>query len=122
MKSKYKKLLAIYDKIPSVECQGLCHESCTIAPATKLEVRRAKEAFIGAHPFKPQDITKIKTLDDVQPCKALKAGLCSIYRFRPTICRLYGAAEGLECQFGCVPKRYLTRTEARKILGEVEAL
>lgn len=123
MKSRYKKLLAVYNKIPSIECKGLCHESCTIAPASKIEVKRVKEIFPGRSPFNYEGVLdKIKAEGDVPSCKALKGGRCSIYRYRPAICRLFGVAEGLECPFGCVPSKYLTREEARNILGEVEAL
>lgn len=124
MKSKYKKLLAVYEKIPSIECKGLCHESCTIAPAAKVEVKRVRDA-IGASPFNhAETLRKIKYSNDIDvpSCKALKAGRCSIYRFRPTICRLFGAAKGLECPFGCATKRLLTRDEASLILLEVDSL
>ncbi len=37
-------------------------------------------------------------------------------------CRLYGVAEGMECPHGCKPKpRYLTRTEAYRLLDAVGA-
>lgn len=117
--------MAFYDKIPKVQCKGLCHESCTIAPAAKIEVKRVREAC-GSSPFNYHGVFgKIGKGDgdvDIPSCKALKGGRCSIYRFRPTICRLYGAAEGLECEFGCVPERYLSRTEARAILVGVQEL
>ncbi len=127
MKSKYKKLLTVYSKIPTIDCKGLCHPSCTIVMAEKVEINRAREAT-GTNPFNhSRFVNKLEQNMDIDQsgipdCKALKDGRCSIYQFRPTICRLYGVSEGLECQFGCVPKRYLTRDEARRILNEVGEL
>lgn len=127
MKTKYKKLLSIYKKIPAIDCKGLCHPSCTIVMAEKVEINRVVDAT-GCNPFKhSRFIKKLESgldIDDagIPSCKALKDGRCSIYHFRPTICRLYGVAEGLECQFGCVPDRSLSRIEASAILREVAEL
>lgn len=122
--SKIKKLQAIYKQIPDIECKGLCHKSCTIVPAAKFEIQRAKERMGGKNPFNPMYAVKgLKQEKPVIPsCIALKEGKCSIYTARPAICRLYGAAEGLECPFGCKPKRYLSKQEAYQLIREVEAL
>ena len=40
--SKYKKLTKIYEKIPDIECKGLCYETCTLIPAAKAEIARNK--------------------------------------------------------------------------------
>jgi Fe-S-cluster containining protein len=58
----------------------------------------------------------------IPSCAALKDKKCSIYTVRPAICRLYGVAEGLECAFGCEPKKKLTRQEANALIREIEAL
>jgi hypothetical protein len=50
---------------------------------------------------------------------------CTVYEARPAICRLYGVAEGLECDFGCIPERYLTPDEVHvffKALGELSPI
>ena len=125
MKNKYSKLLAIYDKIPKIACKGLCHESCTIAPAAKIEIRRAKEAYVGAKLFSQSDVmNKLGDVlqSEIPTCKMLKSGRCTIYRVRPAICRIYGAAKGLECQFRCVPDKYLTREETNAIFEEIGKL
>ncbi len=125
MKYKYTKLLSIYDKIPSIECKGLCHESCTIAPAAKIEIRRAKEAYAGVKLFSQSDVmNKMGNVlkSEIPVCKMLKGGRCTIYRVRPAICRMYGVAKGLECEFGCVPNRYLSRDEVNAIFEEIGAL
>lgn len=122
--SKIKKLQAIYKQIPDIECKGLCHQSCTIVPAAKIEIKRAKERMGGKNPFNPMYAVKglREKVPVVPSCIALKDKKCSIYLARPAICRLYGVAEGLECPFGCVPKKKITRQEAHDIIRKTEAL
>lgn len=121
--SKLKKLNEIYAKIPDIECQGLCHPSCTIVPAAKIEIKRAR-GRMGKNPFNPLQAVKNLTqeIPKIPTCAALKDGRCSIYTARPAICRLYGVAEGLECPFGCKPKKFISKQEAYAIVREVEAL
>ncbi len=122
--SKIKKLQVIYSKIPDIDCKGLCHQSCTIVPAAKIEIKRARQRMGGKNPFNP--MYAIKALQDEKPiiptCQALKDNRCSIYTARPAICRLYGVAEGLDCPFGCVPKNKISKQEAYAIVRETEAL
>ena len=121
--SRNKKLLALYSKIPEIECQGLCHQSCTIVPAAKIEIKRARARMGGKNPFNPINMAKDSHRDGKIPsCAALKNKRCSIYTARPAICRLYGVAEGLKCPFGCEPKKKLTKQEAYDLIREIEAL
>lgn len=125
MKSKYKKLEQLYKKIPQLECKGLCHESCTIIMASKIEIKRVKERLKGKNPFNPalylNQMQEAETVK-IPVCSMLKENRCSIYSIRPAICRMYGAAEGLECPFGCQPKRKLSPEEGRQLLKDIEAL
>jgi Fe-S-cluster containining protein len=123
----YRKLKYLYTRIPSIDCKGLCHPSCTVVMAEKVETRRIRECT-GSNPFNPSRILrKIQiSIDEgsveIPSCESLKNGRCSIYPFRPAICRLYGVAEGLECEFGCRPERYLTKEEAHQVLKDVRDL
>ena len=120
--TKFKKLDQIYKKIPDVDCQGHCHQSCTLIPAAKIEIKRARGRMGGKNPFNP--VHALQSLQDnkIPSCAALKEGRCSIYTARPAICRLYGVAEGIECGFGCQPKKKLSNQEAYAIIREIEAL
>jgi len=127
MKSKYKKLEQLYKKIPEIECKGLCHESCTIIPASKIETKRARERMGGKSLFKLEKVLEALKQNNedsikIPSCPALKDKRCSIYNVRPAICRLYGVAEGLECPFGCKPKKTISRAEVNILLKEIEAL
>jgi len=55
-------------------------------------------------------------------CTNLVLGKCKTYEDRPTVCRLWGVTETMECSFGCKPERLLAEGEARKILAEVANL
>lgn len=118
----YRKLEKLYAKIPDIDCKGHCHPSCTIIPAAKIEVQRAKKRMGGKNPFSPVNALETVKGGKIPACSALKDERCSIYTARPAICRLYGVAEGLECPFGCIPKKKLTREEARLLIREIEAL
>lgn len=121
--SKQKKLQALYKKIPDIDCKGHCHPSCTIIPAAKIEVQRAKKRMGGKNPFfSPVNALETVKGGKITACSALKDERCSIYTARPAICRLYGVAEGLECPFGCIPKKKLTKEETRALIREIEAL
>lgn len=126
MKSKYRKLEALYREIPDIDCKGLCHESCTIIPAAKIEIKRARERT-GGNPFNPAAYLKemqqslIET-PKIPKCKSLSDGKCTMYNIRPAICRLYGVAEGLECHYGCKPKTQISKKNAHDLIRKVEAL
>lgn len=105
-----EELDAIYRKIPNVMCRGLCTSACGPIKATRQEVERL-EAY-GSIPDPPDALT----------CPLLENGRCSRYADRPLICRLYGAAEGLTCPWGCVPLRVLAPHEVQHIIRQVGAL
>ncbi|HWW39860.1 hypothetical protein [Pedobacter sp.] len=122
MKHKYRKLEELYKKIPKIDCQGKCYNTCGIVPASKIEIKRARERIIK-NPFSPiQVVMKQKIIKKSATCAALCDKRCSIYMIRPAICRLYGVAEGLECKFGCKPDKIMTKDEAYDLIREIEAL
>lgn len=120
MSTRIQQLKDIYSRLPALNCAGLCHGSCGPIALSALEAKRAYKAgnvLLGLKFLRP-DATLL------QPCKALdqETKLCTIYDVRPLICRLYGMAEGLRCEHGCVPEREVTKEEARALLQEVMAL
>jgi Fe-S-cluster containining protein len=120
-KKDIAKLEAIYKRIPDVECKGLCHPSCTLVPAEDIEIKRARKK-LSYNPFKVsnKDVETTKTTGKIPSCGALKNERCTIYSIRPAICRLYAAAEGLECPFGCTPKQNkLSGQEAYSLIREL---
>ena len=123
-KKSIEKLEALYKSIPEIECKGLCHPSCSIVPAEDIEIKRARKK-LSYNPFRVsnKDLEVAKTTGKIPSCGALKDNRCTIYSVRPAICRLYGAAEGLECPFGCEPKKpKLSRQEAYSIIREIREI
>jgi hypothetical protein len=106
-----QRLDELYESIPvSIECKGLCQESCGPIAMTQVEFRRIVERT-GIEP----------TIDDHGTCSLLVGGKCSIYDIRPTICRLWGISERMPCVFGCKPNpRYLTDEEGKQILRKAD--
>ena len=120
-KKSIEKLEALYKSIPEIECKGLCHPSCSIVPAEDIEIKRARKK-LSYNPFRVsnKDIEEAKTTGKIPSCGALKNNRCTIHSVRPAICRLYGSAEGLECPFGCEPKKpKLSKQEAYSIIREI---
>lgn len=111
-KQKVQALEALYAELPSIECQGLCGDSCHFIGMTSLERERIRRT--SGH-----DITIIDS-----PCPALDfMGRCSTYPQRPMICRLWGIVENMPCHYGCKPSpRYLTYEEGKEFLARSEMI
>jgi hypothetical protein len=94
----------VYSRVPNVACKGLCADACGPILMSRAERARIRE-HAGALP---------EPTGPRLECSFLKNGRCSHYDHRPLICRLYGAADGLPCPWGCtpavglVPDRYST--------------
>lgn len=116
------KLDKIYKKLPKLNCKGLCTESCSLIKVGELERNRITR-LTGNDPFiKDRDILQFVKNNPPSKwtCSLLKAGKCTIYHVRPLICRLFGLVEKMRCPFGCVPDRWLTDKEAKKMLDKAE--
>lgn len=105
------ELQALYDRIPKVHCKKLCQDYCTMIDASEVEHRLI--AQVAGQ--------RIHCQNGLQ-CGFLKAGLCSIYNVRPMICRLFGAAQFLQCPHGCKPERLLSKEEGYGLLLEAEKI
>lgn len=97
------QLDALYAELPTIDCQGLCSESCGPIPAGDFEQRRL-ERESG------------KALSCPDSCSMLVDRRCSVYDVRPMICRLWGVTEDLPCPIGCRPSRVLSVEEGYSFL------
>jgi len=107
---KYKKLAKLYEKIPEVNCKGLCSEAC---------------AFIKMSDFEQQRLDKKYGKADYlcNPCPILLIdGKCSIYKDRPFVCRMFGATKRLPCPFGCKPEEYIADKAAALLFNQLDKL
>lgn len=111
-------LQQIYSRIPAVACKGLCWEACGPIPAFTNEpiVALTEDRHVLGGVVPPSvTIADSATLT----CPHLVDNRCSQHEQRPAICRMYGAAIGMECGHGCVPDRWLSRKEGLQILRQV---
>jgi len=89
---------ALYARLPAMECQGLCADSChTHVDASDAERTR----LLRRHGL---DLDA-PTPDGACPALSRSFGLgrCSVHADRPMICRLWGAAAAMPCPHGCTP-------------------
>jgi len=106
----------VYDQIPAINCQGLCHESCgPVIPATTGE--RTHIAATRGVDIRPD----WNHLADYCPALTM-LGRCSVYEDRPTICRLWGVVESMPCPWGCQPEHYLTDEQGHALLAQMNNL
>lgn len=121
----YADLDALYDSLPPLACRGLCHDTCTVAPASELERQRIRETH-------GKDLGAQLTYDQVRAavaagnrprCPALgPLNTCTVYEVRPLICRAWGTTPRLRCEHGCVPEGYVPDEQMLRALVEVEEL
>jgi Fe-S-cluster containining protein len=104
----YAQLEVLYKTLPTIKCQGLCHEACGPIAMSKVEFVRIT-----------RETNSTPEVDEVGTCSLLKDKRCSVYSIRPMICRLWGLVEDLACPFGCVPSRVLTKQESYNFLSKV---
>lgn len=124
---KLRKLQAIYDQMPTVECTGACTDECTLIPMTPLEAEAMKKVSWRQIEFEEWgDAGHVVLIPDALGnrlrCPMLVNGKCSVYQARPFICRAYGVAAGLECREGCKVENPLTKEQAMKLLHQVSKL
>lgn len=97
----------LYAQVPTIACQGLCHESCGPLVIDPPE----RERIIART---GRNIPNLATT-----CPALTMfGRCSVYADRPLLCRLWGVVESMPCPWGCRPERTLTDAEGHALLAQ----
>lgn len=98
------QLEGIYNLLPTLDCKGLCADSCGPISMTALEHQRVKATTIDG------------------TCSLLKDGRCSAYESRPLICRLWGTMEMNRCPYGCEPSEWVTNRRAAELLAATQAV
>lgn len=89
----------IYRAVPTVNCRGLCAESC--GPIDMAPAERARITDLGVTIPEPVDALDAIAAGGSPDCPALTDSRCSVYVDRPLICRLWGAVESMPCPHGC---------------------
>jgi hypothetical protein len=99
----------IYARIPAIKCQRKCQGACGPISAFGVEWDRMQAAAL----------VNIGVVGPDLNCPALTGNACSIYEVRPLICRLWGVVREMACPWGCVPERWLSDSEAQKLMREL---
>ena len=115
------KLDEIYKKIPNIKCKGLCHGSCNFIVIGKKEKTRLENSGIHGNFVLREDFDQTVEISGLErKCSMLSdCGKCTIYNERPFICRLFGTVKKMACPFGCKPDRWLTDSQAKKLMNKV---
>lgn len=108
-----KELRELWDRVPKMNCKGLCGSYCGVIPASRVEEKVIEERDGEPLALHPGTMTCSK-LD--------RNGRCSVYSVRPLICRLWGADRRETCPHGCEPERWLEPGEAGELLELAERM
>lgn len=108
------KLDALYARLPTIACRGLCSEACGPIPATTLEADRL-------HAADPQR-RRLRVLRDATCVYLTPSQRCGVYAVRPLICRVFGLVKRMSCMHGCLPDRWLSDHEFLALAQAVERL
>ncbi len=114
MTTRAEALDEIYAQLPTIDCRGLCWDSCGPLDLPQVEQQRIeKEAGVV--------IDRSSWIHDgPRICPALgMLHTCTVYDIRPLICRIWGMTKRLPCTYGCVPSRYLSEEETYSLLAKV---
>jgi Fe-S-cluster containining protein len=114
----------LYAQLPALDCRGLCHDSCTVVPASELEYQRIAEAGATIGPrMSGRRVRELIAAGRSLRCPALgPLNNCTIYPIRPFICRAFGVAVDLRCQHGCIPDKILPNGEVTRVMAKIEQL
>jgi uncharacterized protein len=127
-------LEAIYAEIPRLDCQQKCQGCCGPLLVPKIEHRRIEQAgkIVTLASLAHVELNSMwkwmgkENLAAMQPdgnmsCQLLMpiTGRCTVYAIRPLICRIWGCIERMRCPHGCVPERWLTETEVRRMFEKI---
>jgi Fe-S-cluster containining protein len=108
---------ALYAELPELECRGLCWHSCGPIDMSHTERARIAERGITIPGYTREAAERYRTSGTVDLCPALGPfRTCGVHDVRPMICRLWGSAEMMRCEFGCRPQRELSEAEAYEFL------
>ena len=112
---KSEKLQRLYSKLPRLNCQKKCQDSCGPIAMTGTEHRAILERT---------GLKRVYCNKDTMNCGLLRDGVCSVYDIRPLICRLWGIVDNpkMKCPHGCIPDYWLTDRQAHAFMAEANKI
>ena len=126
--SALDEVRALYEQLPTIECKGLCANSCGPIDMTDAERGRLTDLGVTIPVFTQADAqawARGERLDcpalvgkGKHPLTGDRTGRCSVYEDRPLICRLWGLTESMPCPHGCRPSRVMPDAEGFELIFE----
>lgn len=114
-RGRQEALADLYAELPTMQCQGLCSDSCYSLVQTGLEQRFVRDRT-GV------ELGLVQTPPTACPALTM-LNQCSVYEARPLICRLWGMTAGMRCQYGCEPEGgFLTGQQMYEFLARAAEL
>jgi Fe-S-cluster containining protein len=109
------KLREIWDRLPKIDCQGFCWDSCGPIQLTRLEHKLTQRAGVTIEDSSYYQGGAALCVALTEPYKR-----CAVYDDRPTICRLWGLTDGMRCNYGCVPEGgHISDRDAYHLIADV---
>jgi Fe-S-cluster containining protein len=123
----------LYAQLPSVQCKGLCFDSCTSVHASKLERKRMEERGVKLPPAMANHRLQDLIASGQTPrCPALgPVNNCTVYELRPYTCRAFGVTRHpddqlrtgpMMCDHGCPADGEISIQEYVRVLREIEEI
>jgi Fe-S-cluster containining protein len=123
----------LYAQLPSVQCRGLCFESCTSVDASKLERERIEERGVKLPlAMANHRLQELIASGQTPRCPALgPMNNCTVYEVRPFTCRAFGVTRHpddvlrsgpMMCDHGCRADGEISVQEYWRVLREIEEM
>jgi hypothetical protein len=124
-----KKLDALYAKLPTINCKGLCWTSCGPIDMSIAERKRITDLGVTIPKFTEEAAARWANNEHVDLCPAFSMGAvdgahpgCTVYEARPTVCRIWGVTESMQCEWGCEATGTLSNLQAFQLLAEADLI
>lgn len=125
-RSVRRQIQRIYQRVPVLECKGLCGREADGCCSSSVPLQAAELAEILHVYGRPAESCGLDV--DVCPFLDLANGdlpRCSVHSVRPLICRLWGSVdnERMRCPHGCLPRSpLLSSAQADRLIAELMQL
>lgn len=129
--SVIKHLERVYASLPSINCKGLCWNSCGPIDMSDVERQRIVDLGVDIPLFTEERSHRWGDNEKGELyCPALSFGAhegggmgCTVHEVRPLICRVWGLGEDdMACPHGCERTGSLTHPEIYRLLAETMTL
>jgi Fe-S-cluster containining protein len=110
-----RALERVYDRLPRMECKGLCWFLCDGSFYASARERQRIAQKAGG-PLKVDPTRGLCSMLD-------EHGRCSVYELRPLMCRIWGMTERFRCPHGCIPEGgFISESRKDALFREIDRI